>query len=416
VTLTTLGIDLASQPAGTAACLVEWPDRGAPVVHEPIKKLDDDALIAMAQGCDVVGIDAPFGWPSAFVELISAHHAGVAPAVDWTDDDARRALRLRRCDRWLWKESGLGGRAPLSVSTDLISLPAMRCIGLLRRLGVTDRSGGRIVEVYPAAALRRWTRDPAKYKGRTPAAATKRAALRLELERRLGLSIPPSATLDDDRLDAVVAACVARAAHLGHTMAPAPVQLPHAQREGWIHVPGIRPDDPRLAFLREHQTQTTGHSDRTLLEHLLGTWQLLADWGNPAAVCNAGLFHSVYGTESFQHAAVPTSLRPQVRALIGERAERVAWLFGRRTNVSFAANASRSSGHTLADRSTGATLPLSPQDWQDLCEVFVANAIEQKAAVDPDRVRDVTARFSWIAQHTSAQAAEAWRRSPEDLV
>jgi hypothetical protein len=39
------------------------------------------------------------------------------------------------------------------------------------------------------------------------------------------------------------------------------------------------------------------HSERGLLQHLLGTHALLGDWGARTALCDAGLFHSVYGTE-----------------------------------------------------------------------------------------------------------------------
>ena len=182
----TLGIDLASQPTNTAACLVEWGDSTRPPrVHPPLKGLDDDALVALCEDVDAVGIDAPFGWPDAFVELVTAHRAGEDLDRDWHDDDVRRALRLRLTDRWLWRESGLGLRPPLSVSSDLIALPAMRCAGLLGRLGVTDRAGdGRVFETWPAAAMHTWTGVSTGYKGRGAAAAVRREELRQALETR----------------------------------------------------------------------------------------------------------------------------------------------------------------------------------------------------------------------------------------
>lgn len=48
------------------------------------------------------------------------------------------------------------GKYPLSVSSDMVALIAMRCATLLGKLGVTDRSGGKVVEVYPGASLRVW--------------------------------------------------------------------------------------------------------------------------------------------------------------------------------------------------------------------------------------------------------------------
>lgn len=72
-------------------------------------------------------------------------------------------------------------------------------------------------------------------------------------------------------------------------------------------------DDPRLMFLRHHGADAMGHSHQTLLAHLCGTYALLHAWGQPAHVCDAGLFHSVYGTEVYRQVALPTTLRPEVK-------------------------------------------------------------------------------------------------------
>lgn len=144
----TLGIDLASQAANTGIAVLEWND-GRADVREVDRRADDARLDALVRTADVLGIDAPFGWPREFCEFIAANRRG-ASAGPWTLD-RRDALRFRRSDRWIHDRTG---RWPLSVSTDLISLPAMRCAALLGRFGVADRSGdGRFFEVYPAAAL-----------------------------------------------------------------------------------------------------------------------------------------------------------------------------------------------------------------------------------------------------------------------
>src|SRR3954462_15069341 len=79
----------------------------------------------------------------------------------------------------------------------------------------------------------------------------------------------------------------------------------------------------RVSFLRA--ASEMGHPGGVLLDHLLGTRRLLASWGERPALCDAGLFHSVYGTEYFtpEHAAE----RDAVIAVIGAEAERVAWLW-----------------------------------------------------------------------------------------
>src|SRR3546814_823634 len=69
------------------------------------------------------------------------------------------------------------------------------------------------------------------------------------------------------------------------------------------------------------------HQDRNLYAHLLGTYRLLREWGNPQTICLAGLFHSIYGTAHFRHATLPFSQRRVVKNLIGAEAEALAYLF-----------------------------------------------------------------------------------------
>src|SRR3954454_1591338 len=85
--------------------------------------------------------------------------------------------------------------------------------------------------------------------------------------------------------------------------------------------------EKRLRFLRAANTEGMPHSDRGLFDHLLGTRQLLVEWGARAALCDAGLFHSIYSTEHFGQTAVPLARRGEVRQLIGEEAESLVWLF-----------------------------------------------------------------------------------------
>lgn len=233
----TLGIDLASQASNTAACLVEWQRSSARITDLRITATDDD-LIQLAATAASIGIDAPFGWPDPFVRFLANWHDDARATPQPWSNKHRDELRYRMTDI---KLSAHGGRRPLSVSSDLIALPAMRCAGLLGRLGVADRSGsGRVMEVYPAAALRAWELPDTGYKG-----PKKRAAL-ADLVRRLldampYLEVTPQqrAMLErsDDAFDALVSALVARAAKLGHATRPAPEEQDRAEREGWIAVP-----------------------------------------------------------------------------------------------------------------------------------------------------------------------------------
>ena len=58
-----------------------------------------------------------------------------------------------------------------------------------------------------------------------------------------------------------------------------------------------------------------------MFDHLLGTRRLLVEWEARPALCDAGLFHSVYSTEYYELKAIPLSMRDEVRQLIGDEAE-----------------------------------------------------------------------------------------------
>src|SRR5205085_10859501 len=74
-------------------------------------------------------------------------------------------------------------------------------------------------------------------------------------------------------------------------------------------------------------TDDMPHTERSLFDHLLGTRQLLVEWGVRPALCDAGLFHSIYSTEHYEQQALPLARRGEVRELIGDEAESLVWLF-----------------------------------------------------------------------------------------
>jgi len=90
-----------------------------------------------------------------------------------------------------------------------------------------------------------------------------------------------------------------------------------------------------IEFLLDNGADENGHSGRSLLEHLTGTASILMDWNCSNDIVYAGLCHSIYGTDSYHTVTVDPSKRDEVRALIGEKAEALAWEFGNRKNPRF---------------------------------------------------------------------------------
>jgi predicted nuclease with RNAse H fold len=236
----TLGIDLAAQPIRTAACAITWK-RGAAQVLNLENRLDDDALLEMIAGADKTGIDAPFGWPEAFVTRISQHNRQGSWPSDRDQNALRGRLAYRETDRFVADR----GTRPLSVATDKIAVPAMRCAHLLdqlrRKAQPVDRAGsGKVVEVYPSPALVAWGFAGRGYK-RLAGQATLKLLMRQLLAEAPWLEIGAEerrlCERNDDAFDAVICSLVARAAHQRRTHQPPAAVAEQARREGWIHVP-----------------------------------------------------------------------------------------------------------------------------------------------------------------------------------
>ena len=111
-------------------------------------------------------------------------------------------------------------------------------------------------------------------------------------------------------------------------------------------------------FLVELGCDKAKHSGKTLLDHLKGVHDLLRDWGNSEDVCNAGLFHSIYGTDAYKH--VSTTDRGKVIEQIGLYAEALVLMFSEGKRPFF---------KNVNDQ----------KFRRDLMEIEAANLIEQSA-------------------------------------
>ena len=81
-------------------------------------------------------------------------------------------------------------------------------------------------------------------------------------------------------------------------------------------------------YLKENGADKIDHSeDYSLLEHLVGTYQILKEHEAPDYLCLAGLFHSIYGTSVFRNVTVGKERRGEIQALIGRKAEEIVFAF-----------------------------------------------------------------------------------------
>ncbi|MHB8692502.1 MAG: aspartyl/asparaginyl beta-hydroxylase domain-containing protein [Solirubrobacteraceae bacterium] len=84
-----------------------------------------------------------------------------------------------------------------------------------------------------------------------------------------------------------------------------------------------------IGFLRSAGASAQPHAGgRTLLEHLVGTYEIVRRWGQPEVLQQAALLHSVYGTDVYHEQLLLGSRRDEVVGIAGTQAERLAYLFG----------------------------------------------------------------------------------------
>lgn len=271
----TLGLDLASYNGTTGICRIDWSSSASRVEFPAISTHDDDALLAEIGNADWTGIDAPFGFPVAFVsgiELLRKH--GRWPDVescslsDHWREIIRRAtdLEVHRRLSELLDEQGVGEEPrfrrerawPLSSVVEQITSTTVRCAHLLTRAAdqqgtgmAIDRIGfeSRIVEAYPIAALHLWdlVRDPdhpapmKSYKNRAEGRPARKTIVANIVSRcpYLEISVADQARLhgSDDAIDALVCALIARLASDRASTRPPAGLLDYAEQEGWIHLP-----------------------------------------------------------------------------------------------------------------------------------------------------------------------------------
>jgi len=60
-------------------------------------------------------------------------------------------------------------------------------------------------------------------------------------------------------------------------------------------------------------------------QHLVGVQEMMRDLTEDQDLVQAGLFHSIYGTEGFQAFTVPLEKRSEIRQIVGDRAEYICY-------------------------------------------------------------------------------------------
>ncbi|MBQ16606.1 MAG: hypothetical protein CMJ65_05725 [Planctomycetaceae bacterium] len=161
-------------------------------------------------------------------------------------------------------------------------------------------------------------------------------------------------------------------------------------------------------FLVDLGTEDVPHTGTVFLAHLVGVFNDLEVWDADTPVCRAGMFHSIYGTEMFQAFSFPLERRDEIKALIGERAEFVAWVNCVMDRSTFDQQIGAEAPYAIRDRLTGEMITLDEAQFTDLCTVHLCDWLEQLPRLQKWDYRP--AAFLALAERLGGIARESYDR------
>jgi len=173
----------------------------------------------------------------------------------------------------------------------------------------------------------------------------------------------------------------------------------------------VRPAPPQAALtllVRLDAERVAHRAERDLMTHLRATYELLVSWEAPEPVALAGLFHSIYGTDAFEHACLLPGERTEVRMVIGEDAERLAYLFCALERDEFLADVG---SNRLVSRFGDGLVEVSAFETRAMCEILLANeidlAIAKKGLGRPDKIMKKVGPIYALIENYVSDAAKA---------
>ena len=162
-----------------------------------------------------------------------------------------------------------------------------------------------------------------------------------------------------------------------------------------------------IAYFRALAVEDLEHSGGTYLGHCASVYRDLKKWGASEELARAGLFHSIYGTIQFDRFALPLEKRQEVRELLGEHAERLAYLNCAIDYDSFDRDiVNGEAPYRMLDRYTGDLVEITDDERNDLFVLHLCDRLEQAP-----RSRDWEYRpegFREMAQQLGGPALQAF--------
>ncbi|WP_427854356.1 DUF6817 domain-containing protein [Leptospira tipperaryensis] len=173
------------------------------------------------------------------------------------------------------------------------------------------------------------------------------------------------------------------------------------------------PNRTLLDRLRTLNAEKFEHIHGDLLTHLVGTFRILADWGSPETLCNAGLYHAVYGTFAYQNPLIGTEARTEIQEIIGEKSETLVFLYGSCDRGYFYSQFGKNETIKHKNWMTKEIRILTRKETEDLCELTAANELELALTNDSFLVQygdELKSLFERMSSYLSENAISECRK------
>lgn len=118
------------------------------------------------------------------------------------------------------------------------------------------------------------------------------------------------------------------------------------------------------------------HLNGSLIDHLIGTRELLTAWSASSELQDAGLYHAVYGTSGLNDELVSVKQRSTIADIIGAKAEEIVYQYCACDREFFWPKFELKSNPNFRNRFSGEIYKLKPEMLKNFCELTVANELQ----------------------------------------
>lgn len=161
----------------------------------------------------------------------------------------------------------------------------------------------------------------------------------------------------------------------------------------------------KIEFLVEQGSLNKQHTSGDLLTHLISTYLILESWRCDDHVCFAGLFHSIYGTETYPLNTVRYDQRNRIKDQIGDEGEALVFYFSCMEKKSFYDNFSNlEMPSKLVNRFTGELINIELSTLIELAHISLANWLDQRASLPREYWFKRASEFKEMKEHLNIGA------------